>query len=149
MGRYALDDLTTQPLGDSPAHLITANFYLFQGSGIGRATALAFSRAGAKKIILIGRNEHPLKETQQALDCESAVHAADVTDEKALVGIAAATGTWDILILAAGYLAGPASIREASVDDWWKSFEVCYRPRIPIPYRLFLILCSPEIPEPR
>lgn len=41
-----------------------------------------------------------------------------------MADVAAETGTWDILILAAGYLAGPASIRDSSVDDWWKSFEV-------------------------
>lgn len=112
----------TSPLTTShPAHLIVP----FQGSGIGRATARAFARAGAKKIILIGRNEATLQETRQTLDCDSAVHAADVTDENALAEIAAVTGTWDILILAAGYLAGPASIRESAVDDWWKSFEVC------------------------
>ncbi|KAJ5662171.1 uncharacterized protein N7477_009787 [Penicillium maclennaniae] len=93
------------------------------GSGIGRATAVAFARAGANKIVLIGRNEAPLVETQKTIDCSSSVHAADVTDEKAITEIAAATGTWDVLILAAGYVAGPASIRESSVDDWWKSFE--------------------------
>lgn len=59
-----------------------------------------------------------------------------MTDEKALVDIAAVTGTWDILILAAGYLAGPASIRESSVDDWWKSFEVCLPASFFIPYFL-------------
>lgn len=41
-----------------------------------------------------------------------------------MADVAATTGTWDILILAAGYFAEPASIRKSSVDDWWKSFEV-------------------------
>lgn len=99
-----------------------------QGSGIGRATAVAFARAGANKIVLIGRNEAPLIETSKTLQCNSSIHAADVTDEKAITDIAAATGTWDVLILAAGYVAGPASIRESSVDDWWKSFEVADPP---------------------
>lgn len=92
---------------------------------------MAFACAGAKKLILIGRHEGPLQETQQALGCDSTVHAADVTDEKALAEIAAVTGAWDILILAAGYLAGPASIRESSIDDWWKSFEVWPYPAFP------------------
>lgn len=93
------------------------------GSGIGRATAVAFARAGADKLVLIGRNEAPLVETQKSLECSSSVHAADVTDEKAIAEIAASTGKWDVMILAAGYVGRPASIRESSVDDWWKSFE--------------------------
>lgn len=108
--------------------LSTANTDHIQGSGIGRATALAFARAGADKIVLIGRNEATLRETQQLLgphsSTSSSIHAADVTDEKALIEVATDTGTWDVLIMVAGYLAGPASIRESSVDDWWKSFEV-------------------------
>jgi NADP-dependent 3-hydroxy acid dehydrogenase YdfG len=82
---------------------------------------------------LIGRNEAPLLETSKTLQCNSSIHAADVTDEKAITDIAAATGTWDVLILAAGYLAGPASIRDSSVDEWWKSFEVADLPLPPIP----------------
>ncbi|KAJ5190952.1 uncharacterized protein N7498_009937 [Penicillium cinerascens] len=93
------------------------------GSGIGRATAVAFARAGADKLVLIGRNEAPLVETQKSLECGSSVHAADVTDEKAIAEIAASTGKWDVMILAAGYVGRPASIRDSSVDDWWKSFE--------------------------
>jgi NADP-dependent 3-hydroxy acid dehydrogenase YdfG len=98
---------------------------------------VAFARAGANKIVLIGRNEAPLVETQKSLECSSSVHAADVTDEKTITEIAADTGTWDVMILAAGYVAHPAPIRESSVEDWWKSFEVCDDPTDP-----------PKIPEP-
>lgn len=74
--------------------------------------------------MLIGRNEQRLRETQETLECNSSVHATSVTDETALAEVAAATGTWDVMILAAGYLAKPTSIRESSVDEWWQSFEV-------------------------
>jgi hypothetical protein len=54
-----------------------------------------------------------------------------VTDEKALTAVAAASGTWDVMILSAGYIETLASIRESSVDDWWQSFEVCTNPFTP------------------
>ncbi|PWY84977.1 putative NADP(+)-dependent dehydrogenase [Aspergillus heteromorphus CBS 117.55] len=94
------------------------------GSGIGRATALSFSRAGAHKIILIGRTLSTLIETQSALSCPSSVHACSVTDEASLATLASEIGPWDVLILGAGYLAGPATIRDSGAEDWWGSFEV-------------------------
>ncbi|RAL06172.1 SDR family NAD(P)-dependent oxidoreductase [Aspergillus ibericus CBS 121593] len=93
------------------------------GSGIGRATALSFCRAGAHKIILIGRNEHSLQETQNALTCDTSIHALSVTDESSLTDLATTIGQWDILILGAGYLAGPSSIADSESQDWWLSFE--------------------------
>ncbi|EAW15344.1 SDR family NAD(P)-dependent oxidoreductase [Aspergillus clavatus NRRL 1] len=93
------------------------------GSGIGRATAVSFARAGASKLVLIGRNETRLVETQQSLACSSSIHAISITDEAALSEVATSVGPWDVLILAAGYLSDPASIRTSSTDDWWQSFE--------------------------
>jgi NADP-dependent 3-hydroxy acid dehydrogenase YdfG len=85
---------------------------------------LAFARAGAAKIVLIGRNEEKLQATQKQLDCISSVHAASVTDEAALTDVATTIGTWDIMILAAGHVSPKAHLREASVDEWWQNFEV-------------------------
>ncbi|KAJ5928754.1 NADP(+)-dependent dehydrogenase [Penicillium verhagenii] len=93
------------------------------GSGIGQATALAFDRAGASKIVLIGRKEETLKATQKQLSCNSSVHPASVTDEAALKEVAASIGAWDIMILAAGYISPKARMQEASVDEWWQNFE--------------------------
>ncbi|KAJ5923403.1 hypothetical protein N7454_008648 [Penicillium verhagenii] len=87
------------------------------GSGIGQATALAFDRAGASSIVLVGRKEETLKATQNS------VHPASVTDEAALKGVAASIGPWDIMILAAGYISPKAHMQEASVDEWWQNFE--------------------------
>ncbi|KAF7716067.1 Uncharacterized protein PECH_008711 [Penicillium ucsense] len=93
------------------------------GSGIGRATAQSFAKAGAQKIVLIGRTEASLRETAKTLTCNTSVQVADVTDEEALRAIAAATGQWDVMVLAAGYISPPASIRDASVAEWRQNFE--------------------------
>ncbi|KAL4884541.1 hypothetical protein BJY04DRAFT_205966 [Aspergillus karnatakaensis] len=79
------------------------------GTGVGRATALSFARAGARKIKL--------------LSCENSVNAVSVTDEEAMIDIAAAAGTWEVLILAAGYLSAPALLKEGPADEWWLDFE--------------------------
>ncbi|PSS10967.1 hypothetical protein M430DRAFT_61331 [Amorphotheca resinae ATCC 22711] len=96
------------------------------GSGIGRETASAFALAGASKIALLGRTESALLETKAGLASHSAdvsVHAVSITDEKALKGVAAAVGTWDVLVIGAAYVASPAPVAQSSVDDWWQTFE--------------------------
>jgi NAD(P)-dependent dehydrogenase (short-subunit alcohol dehydrogenase family) len=52
------------------------------------------------------------------------VHAVSITDEKALKAVAAAVGTWDVLVIGAAYVASPAPVAQSSVDDWWQTFEV-------------------------
>ncbi|KAE8381225.1 hypothetical protein BDV26DRAFT_301982 [Aspergillus bertholletiae] len=79
------------------------------GSGIGRATAISFSRAGASKLILLGRTRSTLEETQKLLSCASEVHVVDITDEKRITEAAVSVGTWDTLILAAAVISNPAS----------------------------------------
>ncbi|PYH87416.1 putative NADP(+)-dependent dehydrogenase [Aspergillus ellipticus CBS 707.79] len=97
------------------------------GSGIGRATAVSFSRAGAQKIHLIGRTPSKLQETQALLTCASTIHLCSVTDAAAVTSLASEISSWDILILAAGYLSGPATIANSNADDWWGSFETNVR----------------------
>ncbi|PYI01927.1 putative NADP(+)-dependent dehydrogenase [Aspergillus sclerotiicarbonarius CBS 121057] len=93
------------------------------GTGIGHATALSFCRAGADKIILIGRHELTLQDTQKALTCDSSIHAIDVTNEASIIALANSIKKWDVLVLGAGYLAGPSSIVASGTGDWWLSFE--------------------------
>ncbi|KAL9118806.1 MAG: hypothetical protein Q9187_004638, partial [Circinaria calcarea] len=97
------------------------------GSGIGRETAFAFVNAGAKQIALLGRNEQNLMETKNQLSSNNtscSTYTVDVVDEKVLKDVAAAVGTWDVLILSAGFVSSPASIAETAGDDWWQNFEI-------------------------
>ncbi|KAI3391349.1 hypothetical protein diail_7500 [Diaporthe ilicicola] len=95
------------------------------GSGIGRATAVAFAAAGASNVVLLGRSAGPLNETKSQLpgNISAAVLPVDITDEAALNKASAAVGKWDILVLAAGYTATPGPLTEADTDEWWQSFE--------------------------
>lgn len=99
-----------------------------KGSGIGRETALAFASAGAAKIVLLGRKESTLMETKKALpkSCEGVVYVANVTDGNTLKEIASKIGTWDVLILNAGFISSPTKIADADIDDWWQNYEVCF-----------------------
>ncbi|KAJ5722005.1 hypothetical protein N7488_000040 [Penicillium malachiteum] len=78
------------------------------GSGIDRACALAYAQAGAEKIVLIGRTEEKLRETQQLLS-----------------------------LLAVGYQPEPSTTQEASIDDWLQSFETNVKGTM-IPSKVFL-----------
>ncbi|KAL4878111.1 hypothetical protein BJY04DRAFT_230008 [Aspergillus karnatakaensis] len=93
------------------------------GSGIGRATAISFASAGASKTILIGRHKANLEETQRLIPCSTSVYAVDVKDEHAICRIASEIGRWDVLILAAGHIPTPGSVKVSSVDEWWSAIE--------------------------
>ncbi|OKL62460.1 hypothetical protein UA08_02908 [Talaromyces atroroseus] len=105
------------------------------GSGIGQEAALTFAKAGASKLVLLGRDESKLAETQRlvAAQAESKsenpsvivcdIFPVSVTDEKTMQDIAGKVGTWDVLILAAGFLSTPGPVVSSPLDDWWQSFE--------------------------
>ena len=81
-------------------------------------------------MILLGRNASNLTETKNQLSSSSSttsysIYAVDVVDEKKIAEIAAVVGTWDVLVLNAGFTSSPAPIAQtSSVNDWWQSFEV-------------------------
>ncbi|KAF2118329.1 hypothetical protein BDV96DRAFT_569677 [Lophiotrema nucula] len=115
------------------------------GSGIGRETAIAFAEAGAKHIVLVGRTQKTLLETQQLLPsgkCTSAVCAASVADAEQMKAVVDAAGTWDVFVLNAGHIAKPTSISEASMSDWWASYETNIK-AILIAAQLFLPTANP------
>ncbi|CAF9939205.1 MAG: hypothetical protein ALECFALPRED_008038 [Alectoria fallacina] len=98
------------------------------GSGVGRETAMAFAAAGARRLVLIGRNDSTLAQTKESLKASNNSTTclnfrADVADDKAMHEIAAEVGTWDVFILNAGHIPNPTSIASANLADYWESYE--------------------------
>ncbi|KAK5992322.1 Short chain dehydrogenase citE [Cladobotryum mycophilum] len=95
------------------------------GSGIGRETALAFAAAGASYIALLGRTKDALKQTAASLpaSASSSCHVVDITRKDCLATVAATIGTWDVLVLSAGYISAKSTIQESNFEEFWQSFE--------------------------
>lgn len=102
------------------------------GTAIGRESARAFAQAGATTIFLIGgRREALLAETAEAIKKEfgNAVTVdyatADMTDTATIRNILdGRVQQWDVLLLNAGYLATPATIVDADLDNWGRCWDV-------------------------
>jgi NAD(P)-dependent dehydrogenase (short-subunit alcohol dehydrogenase family) len=96
------------------------------GSGIGRATAIAFARAGWD-VALVGRRREPLEETA-GLAGGGYVIPADVSRadevERAFAEAVGAMGRLDVLFNNAGRGARPRPIDEMSVEDWQAVLDV-------------------------
>ena len=101
-------------------------------SGIGRATALLFAKAGSK-VVAVGRNEKELK----ALGRETAsqqgsikAHLADLTEISQIERLVSDTidtcGRIDVLINSAGVIKN-GSIESTSLDDWDKMMNINLR----------------------
>ncbi|MDE3154444.1 MAG: glucose 1-dehydrogenase [Acidobacteriota bacterium] len=101
-------------------------------SGIGRATALAFARAGGA-VVLVGRQEQALEAVRHAIQQDggrAALVVADVTAAEAparIVGDAvAAFGAVDVLVNAAGVIAS-GSVESTSDHAWDAMLDVNLR----------------------
>ena len=85
------------------------------GQGIGRASAEAFAREGAR-VIATDRNRALLEPFT-----EGEVRQLDVTDPHAITALAADVGPVDVLFNCAGMVAS-GSILDCSEEDWEASF---------------------------
>lgn len=101
-------------------------------SGIGRATALLFSQAGAK-VIAVGRNEsdlNGLRDEARNNDGQIKVHLGDVTELSQLDRIASdavdSFGKLDVLVNAAGIIAN-GSIEDTTLEAWDKMMNINLR----------------------
>ncbi|RYP75173.1 hypothetical protein DL769_003869 [Monosporascus sp. CRB-8-3] len=99
------------------------------GSGIGRETAIGFATAGAKHLVLVGRNISKLRETQSLASKANAeigvsVFATDVTDEIAVKNIADNIISWNVFVHCAGYIHTAMPAAQAEIQDYWASYEV-------------------------
>ena len=99
--------------------------------GIGAAITSSFARAGAKDIIITGRDRDALKACQAKVEksSKSRVHVfvVDVRDEKTTQEMFATIRTFgpiDVLVSNAGHLPTPATIKDTSIDDFWRAFEI-------------------------
>jgi 3-hydroxy acid dehydrogenase/malonic semialdehyde reductase len=95
------------------------------GSGIGRSTAIAFAREGAR-VLICGRRREPLEELRQTLTSAgaAAVHAfqLDVQNraevEEAIAKLPADWKDIDVLVNNAGLSRGLAKIYEDDPQNW-------------------------------
>ncbi len=98
-------------------------FVTAAGQGIGRATALAFVRSGAR-VIATDINAAAL-ETLRA-ECGCTVRRLDVTDAAAVHAAAAATGPVDVLFNGAGFVHS-GTVLDCTEDDWRFAFDLNVR----------------------
>lgn len=102
------------------------------GKGIGGAITSSFARAGAKDIIITGRDRDALEACKARIEesSKSRVHifVGDVRDEKAtqkmFATIRSEIGLIDVLVSNAGYLPRPGPVKDTPIDDFWRAFEI-------------------------
>jgi NADP-dependent 3-hydroxy acid dehydrogenase YdfG len=116
--------LTEKPLEGQVAVVTGA------GTGIGRATAIALGRAGAR-VVVSGRRREPLEAVAtelRAAGVATLVQPGDVTRPEAAAALAdAASDAWgrlDLLVNNAGLNARVRDLDAVSVDDWREVIEV-------------------------
>ncbi|OBT64257.1 hypothetical protein VE03_06763 [Pseudogymnoascus sp. 23342-1-I1] len=101
------------------------------GRGIGRATALAFAKSGARAVIITSRSENAMATVANEitkLGCEARYYSADAVDQTRIQEVFTATkaksGSIDVVVDNVGYLPDEALIKDARLDDWCDAFEV-------------------------
>ncbi|KAI9854447.1 MAG: hypothetical protein M1813_001241 [Trichoglossum hirsutum] len=105
------------------------------GSGIGPTIVRAFARAGATHIGILGRTKSSLVATKRSIETEFpnvAVHVAvaDISSEPAVntafstVRSLSGDRPVDIFVNNAAYLPDPVPAKDASVDEWWRGYEI-------------------------
>lgn len=99
-------------------------------SGIGRATALEFARAGYRVFATVRRQEDAERLRRDALGLAVDVLFCDVRDLESvratLAEVRRATEWLDVLVNNAGYAAW-VSVEDMAIEDFWAMFEVNVR----------------------
>jgi 2-keto-3-deoxy-L-fuconate dehydrogenase len=111
---------TSQRLAGKTAFVTAA------GQGIGRATALAFAREGAR-VIATDLNTALLDSLQgEATGLALEVRRLDVTDAAAITAAAAAAGPVNVLFNGAGYVHA-GTVLDCTEDEWAFAFDLNVR----------------------
>ena len=98
-------------------------FLTAAAQGIGRATAIAFAREGAR-VVATDVDEHLLADLAREIRCET--HRLDVTDPVAVAAVAGAVGPVDVLFNCAGYVHA-GSILECDDEAFERSIDLNMR----------------------
>jgi NAD(P)-dependent dehydrogenase (short-subunit alcohol dehydrogenase family) len=102
------------------------------GGGIGAEAARQFAKAGASRILIIGRREAPLLSTKTLINKESpgvdvSIASASTTN-KAKIDAALAefckNGKIDVLVSNAGVAGLVSPIKDADPDEWFSGLEI-------------------------
>ena len=96
------------------------------GSGVGAAVCAEFAKRGAH-LLLVGRDENKLQQTQQQLQTKSAICPGDIGDsafcEKALDMALSNFGRLDVVVNNAGQI-HRGSAQETSDEQWRRIMRV-------------------------
>jgi 2-keto-3-deoxy-L-fuconate dehydrogenase len=98
-------------------------FLTAAGQGIGRATALAFVREGAR---VIATDINPALLEALRADCGCEVHGLDATDGAAIAAVAAAVGPVDVLFNGAGFVHA-GTVLDCTEEQWAFAFDLNVR----------------------
>ncbi len=91
------------------------------GQGIGRASALAFAREGAR--VLATDISTSALAAVHALDARIATAELDVRDDEGVESVVAAHGPFDVLFNCAGYV-HHGTILDGTLEEWEASFDL-------------------------
>ncbi len=98
-------------------------FLTAAGQGIGRATAVAFAREGAR-VIASDINADLLKSLADEIGCTT--HVLDVTDAAAIAAAAHTVGAIDVLFNGAGFVHA-GTVLDSTEEEWSFGFELNVR----------------------
>jgi len=122
------------------------------GTGIGAETALYFAKAGASKIVILGRREQPLLDTKASIQkaipgVEIITASVDVTNKSQVDAtfskIFGSSGKIDVLVSNAGFVGPVKTIKDVDPDVWFEGVEKNLKMSLYIA-KAFLLYSSPN-----
>jgi NAD(P)-dependent dehydrogenase (short-subunit alcohol dehydrogenase family) len=121
------------------------------GTGIGAEIARNFAKAGASRILILGRRESPLVSTKASLEKEfpavevsyASADATKKTEIDAAFANFAKNGKINVLVSNAGLLGKRTPIKDANLDEWFSGIETNLKGSFTVA-QSFLSYAAPE-----